>query len=49
MARRAYHAEVRLYELGSGGGSVGLLEEILTLTRDNGALIGSATGAKSGL
>ncbi|MEV7617221.1 monodechloroaminopyrrolnitrin synthase PrnB family protein [Streptomyces sp. NPDC089799] len=42
MARRAYHEEVRLYELGSGGGSVGLLEDILTLTRENGALIGSA-------
>ncbi|MFG2294470.1 monodechloroaminopyrrolnitrin synthase PrnB family protein [Streptomyces sp. NPDC048603] len=42
MARRAYHEEVRLYELGSGGGSVGLLEEILTLTRENGAVIGSA-------
>ncbi|AWL41091.1 DUF1864 domain-containing protein [Streptomyces sp. SM18] len=42
MARRAYHAEVRLYELGSGGGSVGLLEEILALTRQNGAVVGPA-------
>jgi hypothetical protein len=40
MARRAYRAEVRLYELGSGGGSVELLEEILTLTRKNGAMVG---------
>ncbi|AIR97008.1 monodechloroaminopyrrolnitrin synthase PrnB family protein [Streptomyces glaucescens] len=40
MARRAYHAEVRLYERGSGGGSVELLEEILTLTRRNGAMVG---------
>ncbi|MGW7459629.1 monodechloroaminopyrrolnitrin synthase PrnB family protein [Streptomyces sp. NPDC054797] len=41
MARRAYHVEVGLYELGSGGGSVELLEEILTLTRHNGAMIGA--------
>ncbi|MEV2242455.1 monodechloroaminopyrrolnitrin synthase PrnB family protein [Micromonospora sp. NPDC049891] len=39
MARRAYHEELRLYELGSGGGSVGLLEEILALTRQNSAML----------
>ncbi|MFI5798210.1 monodechloroaminopyrrolnitrin synthase PrnB family protein [Streptomyces sp. NPDC051677] len=47
MARRAYHAEIRLYELGSGGGSVELLEEILTLTRQNGAMIGSAAASRA--
>ncbi|MET9763735.1 monodechloroaminopyrrolnitrin synthase PrnB family protein [Streptomyces sp. NPDC006372] len=41
MARRAYHEELRLYELGSGGGSTDLLDEILTLTRQNHAAIGS--------
>ncbi|MFH9619199.1 monodechloroaminopyrrolnitrin synthase PrnB family protein [Streptomyces pratensis] len=41
MARRAYKADVRLYELGSGGGSVGLLEEILALTRQNGSMAGA--------
>ncbi|MFI6403225.1 monodechloroaminopyrrolnitrin synthase PrnB family protein [Streptomyces sp. NPDC050548] len=46
MARRAYHSEVRLYELGSGGGSIGLLEEILGLTRENGALLGAPVKAK---
>ncbi|MFJ4620180.1 monodechloroaminopyrrolnitrin synthase PrnB family protein [Streptomyces sp. NPDC088812] len=42
MARRAYRTEVRLYELGSGGGSVDLLQEILTLTKQNGSMVGSA-------
>ncbi|NUT40658.1 MAG: DUF1864 family protein [Thermoactinospora sp.] len=41
MARRAYHEEVRLYDLGSGGGSVGLLAEILTLTRQNATMVGA--------
>ncbi|GIJ35925.1 monodechloroaminopyrrolnitrin synthase PrnB family protein [Verrucosispora sp. WMMD703] len=45
MARRAYQEELRLYELGSGGGSVGLLEEILALTRQNRALL-NATAAQ---
>ncbi|GIJ23031.1 hypothetical protein Vlu01_36550 [Micromonospora lutea] len=45
MARRAYHEELRLYELGSGGGSVGLLEEILALTRRNSAML-HATAAQ---
>lgn len=44
MARRAYHSEVRLYELGSGGGSVELLAEILALTRQNAAMINTAAG-----
>lgn len=42
MARRAYRPDLRLYELGSGGGSTDLLEEILALTRRNHAAIGSA-------
>ncbi|MEU0399850.1 monodechloroaminopyrrolnitrin synthase PrnB family protein [Streptomyces sp. NPDC006197] len=41
MARRAYQEELRLYELGSGGGSTDLLDEILTLTRQNQAATGS--------
>ncbi|MFI6762820.1 monodechloroaminopyrrolnitrin synthase PrnB family protein [Micromonospora sp. NPDC050417] len=45
MARRAYHEDLRLYPLGSGGGSVGLLEEILHLTQQNGAMI-SAVAAR---
>ncbi|MEV7805610.1 monodechloroaminopyrrolnitrin synthase PrnB family protein [Microbispora sp. NPDC088329] len=43
MARRAYHEEIRLYEMGSGGARVELLEEILALTRQNGAMITAAT------
>jgi monodechloroaminopyrrolnitrin synthase len=39
MARRAYHENLRLYDLGSGGANVGLLEEILALTRQNGSMI----------
>jgi hypothetical protein len=45
IARRAYHEELRLYELGSGGAPVELLEEILALTRQNGAMMG-ATAAR---
>lgn len=45
MARRAYQEEMRLYELGSGGGSTDLLDEILALTRQNQAVIG-ATAAR---
>jgi uncharacterized protein with PIN domain len=33
IARRAYHEEIRLYPVGSGGGSVELLTRILYLTR----------------
>ncbi len=44
MARRAYHEDVRLYELGSGGGSIGLLEEILKLTRQNGTMVNAVAG-----
>jgi hypothetical protein len=42
IARRAYRDEVRLYELGSGGGSIGLLRTILDLTRQNASLIRQA-------
>jgi hypothetical protein len=35
IARRAYREDVRLYPLGSAGGSIDLLREILRLTRDN--------------
>ncbi|WP_158822204.1 monodechloroaminopyrrolnitrin synthase PrnB family protein [Streptomyces sp. NRRL F-5727] len=40
MARRAYQEELRLYQLGSGGGSTELLDEILALTRQNHAALG---------
>ena len=33
IARRAYREEIRLYPVGSGGGSVELLTRILDLTR----------------
>ncbi|MFB9853032.1 monodechloroaminopyrrolnitrin synthase PrnB family protein [Micromonospora andamanensis] len=46
MARRAYQEELRLYELGSGGGSVGLLEEILALTRKNSAMLNATAGQR---
>ncbi|MCZ7431909.1 monodechloroaminopyrrolnitrin synthase PrnB family protein [Streptomyces sp. WMMC1477] len=35
IARQAYREDVRLYPLGSGGGSVDLLREVLLLTREN--------------
>jgi hypothetical protein len=35
IARKAYREDVRLYPLGSAGGSIDLLHEILHLTRDN--------------
>lgn len=39
IARKAYSAEVGLYSLGSGGGSIDLLRTILDLTRQNATLI----------
>ncbi|WP_328791379.1 MULTISPECIES: monodechloroaminopyrrolnitrin synthase PrnB family protein [unclassified Streptomyces] len=45
MARRGYHEDVRLYELGSGGGSTELLDGILTLTRRTRAGIGPAAAS----
>jgi monodechloroaminopyrrolnitrin synthase len=39
IARRAYHEEVRLYPVGSGGGSVELLARILELTRTIGTQV----------
>ncbi|MFD8011492.1 monodechloroaminopyrrolnitrin synthase PrnB family protein [Streptomyces sp. NPDC058955] len=46
MARRAYQEELRLYALGSGGGSTELLVEILALTRANHAAIGATAAAR---
>jgi hypothetical protein len=43
MARRAYHEEVRIHELGSGGGSTELLDEIITRTRRTHAGLDSTT------
>jgi hypothetical protein len=34
VARRAYHADVRLYDHGSGGASTDLLRQISDLTRE---------------
>jgi hypothetical protein len=39
VARNAYAEEIRLYPLGSGGGSLELLTEITALTRDNASLM----------
>ncbi len=44
IARKAYREEVRLYELGSGGGSIALLHQILDLTRANSGLVGKGGG-----
>ena len=38
MARRAYDEPLRLYSLGSGGGSLDLLNQVLVLTRKNSDL-----------
>jgi hypothetical protein len=42
IARKAYRDEVRLYELGSGGGSIALLRTILDLTRQNASMVRQA-------
>ncbi|NED07489.1 DUF1864 family protein [Streptomyces sp. SID6648] len=42
MARRAYQEELRVYALGSGGGSTELLDEIIALTRRTRTRIGPA-------
>ncbi|MGW2557765.1 monodechloroaminopyrrolnitrin synthase PrnB family protein [Streptomyces sp. NPDC001514] len=39
IARKAYRDEVRLYELGSGNGSITLLHQILALTKENVTLV----------
>lgn len=39
QARAAYREDVQLYPLGSGGGSLGLLREIVDLTRQNAAIL----------
>lgn len=39
IARAAYHVERRLYATGSGGETVGLLEELLKLTREYAAAV----------
>jgi hypothetical protein len=44
LAREAYREEVRLYPLGSGGGSLELLSEITSLTRQNAALLRHLAG-----
>lgn len=49
MARRTYREEIRLFPVGSGGGTVELLHDILDLTRRNARLVappGGATGAR---
>ena len=39
LARKAYADDIRLYALGSGGGSLDLLNEIISLTRQNAAYL----------
>ncbi|WP_083865182.1 monodechloroaminopyrrolnitrin synthase PrnB family protein [Nocardia brevicatena] len=39
VARNAYAEEIRLYPLGSGGGSLQLLEQVTALTRENTGLM----------
>ena len=39
QARAAYREDVQLYPLGSGGGSLDLLREIVSLTRQNAAIL----------
>ncbi|MGW7367294.1 monodechloroaminopyrrolnitrin synthase PrnB family protein [Streptomyces sp. NPDC054841] len=39
VARNAYAEEIRLYPLGSGGGSLDLLDQVTALTRENAALV----------
>ncbi|MCD0444091.1 DUF1864 family protein [Glycomyces sp. A-F 0318] len=48
IARKAYKEEVRLYELGSGGGSIGLLQSILDLTRENAVTAKALAPAPAG-
>ena len=42
VARQAYDDEIRLHELGSGGGSVQLLEEVTSLVRANASSLRSS-------
>jgi monodechloroaminopyrrolnitrin synthase len=44
IARRAYASDIRLYQLGSGGGSVELLKEITELTRQNAMILRASAG-----
>jgi monodechloroaminopyrrolnitrin synthase len=39
IARKAYKDDLKLFELGSGGGSLGLLHDIVLLTRENARLV----------
>jgi hypothetical protein len=39
MARNTYAEEIRLYPLGSGGGSLELLDQVTALTRENATLL----------
>ncbi|MFI0423446.1 monodechloroaminopyrrolnitrin synthase PrnB family protein [Spongiactinospora sp. 9N601] len=47
IARQAYKEEVRLYSVGSGGASIDLLHDIITLTRENAQLMKTATEQRS--
>jgi hypothetical protein len=46
IARQAYQEEVRLYPVGSGGASVDLLHDIITLTRENAQLVKTMGGRR---
>jgi hypothetical protein len=47
VARRAYDEEIRLFPVGSGGGSVELLADVTTLTRDIARSVGIALDTPS--
>jgi hypothetical protein len=44
IARKAYKDDLKLYELGSGGGSIAMLHDIVLLTRENARLVSSRGG-----
>lgn len=49
IAKKAYTEELRLYPVGSGGGSIALLEGIMTLTRENSRLLRDSRHGVSGV
>lgn len=44
IARQAYREEIRLYDHGSGGASLNLLDDILKLTQKNALLVRNSVG-----
>ena len=46
LARRAYDLDIRLFPLGSGGGSIRLLKEITSLTSDSSKILAQSLAGK---